>query len=796
MSKNRELDLSDIEVTDTPNLADEVPPDIAIDEQALQKELELEKRFGKQPLEAAAVSAAGAASFSLSDRLLKKLGIYKEEELRELQARNPEADIAGAITGSVLPTLVGVPSGPLAAARAGTAAERAIVASQRTLARTAAKEAQLAEKIVESAVKSSARGANKKFVNDVIKKSVEKGVGSAVEGAALGTGQLLREEALGNADFNAENLLAAAGLGAVTGGLLGAGAAPIGAGLSATARQSKKLFGKTLDSTFDAAKSAEELTGLTSAQLARMRANPAGKQLLNDLPDWYKNTVGLKVTDSTEAIVQKVEQTAQKFGSQIDSIIDRVDEAAKKKFSTISSRLNNNVLKGQIYKDIADSIDQDFIKPFEGQRAFAKYTQQARNIVDDLREKIIRDRSFLRKPVSVSELREYKQKMDILAKELYDKGNKTMAAEAAFRARDLANKAILRYAEGVEPALAKELAEANRNYHYASTVLKPLRRKAESKKDFVSFKDLVFGGIGYGIGDTLGLTVAAGKKFFDSDLRRKMVVLSNVERANKQAINKVQTSVKNFLSNARNPARIASTSALINSNLAESRGERKKAKNKQEAFANYSERLQRFINDPEKMTREISRATLALGDAAPETSVMASEKMARALQFLNSKLPKPRYEVDIFGKGSKYIPSSLELAKFERYVQAVESPLSVLDDLQAGTLTREHVEALQAVYPNLYERIRHQAMYEITNGEVQLPYNRKIQLGILLNIPADSSLTGANISALQQAFTNPEPSPQTPGQPMVKPTAGGASKIDRNDRVSSSVSDIERGDVD
>src|SRR5690606_34001635 len=84
-------------------------------------------------------------------------------------------------------------------------------------------------------------------------------------------------------------------------------------------------------------------------------------------------------------------------------------------------------------------------------------------------------------------------------------------------------------------------------------------------------------------------------------------------------------------------------------------------------------------------------------------------------------------------------------------------PLSVLEDIKKGTLTREHVEALQKVYPHLYNQIRVEVLEQLRDkSETDIPYNRRVLLSILLNIPGDASLLGKNIEALQANFLTPQ----------------------------------------
>ncbi len=180
---------------------------------------EMEEKYGDQPVKAGALAFASGATFGLSDQALKKTGLMSQEELKQLRERNKFASIAGEVLGVAGPAVLtaGGSTAALAtkapglfkAARflpSGAAAELAT--------RTGSKVAQsVAKKVVgEQTAKQAAKiGA------------IEFGVTGALEGALFGTGELISEEALGDAEFTAEAIMSRAGVGAIAGGGIGAG---------------------------------------------------------------------------------------------------------------------------------------------------------------------------------------------------------------------------------------------------------------------------------------------------------------------------------------------------------------------------------------------------------------------------------------------------------------------------------------------------------------------------------------------------------------------------------------------
>lgn len=63
----------------------------------------------------------------------------------------------------------------------------------------------------------------------------------------------------------------------------------------------------------------------------------------------------------------------------------------------------------------------------------------------------------------------------------------------------------------------------------------------------------------------------------------------------------------------------------------------------------------------------------------------------------------PKLPVSI--TSSKVRPSDFEVAKFERTYRTINDPLTVLKDMTMGCLSRQQVDTMLGVYPNLYELI-------------------------------------------------------------------------------------------
>jgi hypothetical protein len=175
--------------------------------------------------------------------------------------------------------------------------------------------------------------------------------------------------------------------------------------------------------------------------------------------------------------------------------------------------------------------------------------------------------------------------------------------------------------------------------------------------------------------------------------------------------------------------------------------------------------------------------------------------MIGAVEFLYDKMPKNPYDVEVPGiSGRQYKPSAAELSKFERYVQVVESPISVFNEMEAGTLTRDHVEALEAVYPAFYKKLQQEVHAKVSEldakGEHSLPYKKRVQLGILFGQPTDSSMTGRAIVDLQATFQPAQDqrnmqAAQAKG--LVAPSQEGLSKLNMAGREATGTQKVAMG---
>jgi hypothetical protein len=190
----------------------------------------------------------------------------------------------------------------------------------------------------------------------------------------------------------------------------------------------------------------------------------------------------------------------------------------------------------------------------------------------------------------------------------------------------------------------------------------------------------------------------------------------------------------------------------------------------QKAFDKRARALAALQSNPAALTAHVGNALGPVADAAPKATAAATSTALAGLQLLASKLP-PSYQ-DPYSLQPQFQPTSsasrTEIAVHTRYVEALDDPTIIMKRAQNGTLTAEHVEAVKAVYPQLYDQMRSAIMTSLIDSKSKVPYGRRIMLGTLLDLPTDASLAPDFVRALQATYaTHPEDATQEPPNPNL-----------------------------
>ncbi len=138
---------------------------------------------------------------------------------------------------------------------------------------------------------------------------------------------------------------------------------------------------------------------------------------------------------------------------------------------------------------------------------------------------------------------------------------------------------------------------------------------------------------------------------------------------------------------------------------------------------------------------------------------------SRAIDYLMGKMPEsgpnPRSLTPLT---SSIAPSKVEIAQFADAWNAVSDPLSVIDGLKTGTLRPEQIDAVKAVYPQMFQWMQQQTLEQLRELDLkgqEVPVRSRMMLDTMLDLngagePAFAPTFGAKFGALMGDATPPQ----------------------------------------
>ena len=748
------------------------------DEEFIEKEQRLDEKYGDSPWQTFAESAVSSASFGLTDQVGKALGF--SEALRERRERNETSALAGEVTGIVAPLVLSGGSSLLA--KGAGAAGKGIA--------TAAKAGQVVEKLTAKGInKLLAETGKRKFAKDVLSKSIAKGAGSAVEGTFYGIGELVEENALGNAEFNAENLMAYGGKGALWGGLVGGGLGGLGKTVSIVVPKIKgnKVVGTSIkkiddfsDKMTNPVYNSFKLGGFKDETIERLiQRNP---QMVENLPEvlgkvMRKNGT-VKSLASNRSLLEASENYLDDLGEGIGKTVRDIDDAVLTprdfpKIKDVASKQRKELekLKQKYVDKNGNPIDVDAakkVKRIEKEYQFAEKKGLDDKLLDETHY-TAKDLHDLKK--QFHEKSNYWKKKDL---SIEDEISRSYSKAMRDSLQDFSYK--------LNTPLGNKLRQELLDYNSLATFVGGFSKRIKGQTNFPTKRDIFLGlsALGMGVDPFTAAGIAgAASAFVKSDLKNKLFVLSRIERSNQLVTKKIQRGVKKFfVSGIKRTAVPLSATILTKSPLAKERKDGivvGKPKTEQEALKNVMSNLDYLRENPQNFDRIMLDPNLQ--SAAPKTYVKSKELAGRALMFLDRKMPRSmskQLNVNPFLR--KTFPSSdQEIYKFKKYLHAVQNPMSIIDDLERGALSTEAVEVMQFVYPELYSEVQSQVFNQLekTGDKNEVEYPQRLQLGILMGMPTDMALLPQAIKGLQALYKEAQAS-----QAGGSITAAAANKLD------------------
>lgn len=137
----------------------------------------------------------------------------------------------------------------------------------------------------------------------------------------------------------------------------------------------------------------------------------------------------------------------------------------------------------------------------------------------------------------------------------------------------------------------------------------------------------------------------------------------------------------------------------------------------QSAYLARKNQLARLEQDPMQLVDEMTRQFAGLEEVNPKIHAQLVQKTYQALSFVRTKIPAT-IGTSITRKDG-IPPSYAQMRTFALYYSGATDPSSVIEDLRFGRGTREQMEALSTVWPEVYDNLKMEVLTQI--GESPQP---------------------------------------------------------------------------
>lgn len=286
--------------------------------------------------------------------------------------------------------------------------------------------------------------------------------------------------------------------------------------------------------------------------------------------------------------------------------------------------------------------------------------------------------------------------------------------------------------------------------------------------------------LGGGVGAFGPLGAAAAGMSAISNPGRIAGYLGSLERLTERTNLDVGGSIRRFL---RSGSEATSAGAMVAARAGTAATAAARSEDSRRRYLARSRRIERDLADPAAASERLASSTRELERAAPSVAAEVHAAAARGQQHLAETMPQGRRLAgQLFGARTQPQPSPEQMRAWMRRADVVDDPLTVLDSLRRGTISREEVETLRAVYPALHARIVEEATRQIMDAGAPLSYQDRIRIGILLGITSDPSLDPETLATLQATYqqTSEQPSPQRtqPAPRVASQLATGTERIE------------------
>ena len=205
-------------------------------------------------------------------------------------------------------------------------------------------------------------------------------------------------------------------------------------------------------------------------------------------------------------------------------------------------------------------------------------------------------------------------------------------------------------------------------------------------------------------------------------------------------------------------------------------GERAEVRPKEHDFKSYEERAEAVLKAVARPTlhdETVKKVTDAIAPHAPATAQSFGKAAKSILTYLANRIPQGHAPSPntLQPHLAKPQVSDAEKAKFNRAFDMGHDPIgTTFKRLNQGLLTQTDVANLRAMYPKIYDEIRQKTMNALATQGAKISFDKRMQLGLLLDIPADPAIEPLFMNTMQTTFAEGQPANDTnPPAPKGSP---------------------------
>lgn len=195
---------------------------------------------------------------------------------------------------------------------------------------------------------------------------------------------------------------------------------------------------------------------------------------------------------------------------------------------------------------------------------------------------------------------------------------------------------------------------------------------------------------------------------------------------------------------------------------------------KDQQFMKLSNQISMMAGNQQIKEHHLNSITAPFAKDHPGLAEQMKQDYDNKIQYLHQILPKNPNPPKPFVKEDNWKPSKTDLDNFETQLKVAQNPFVLLDKLKEGKITPKEVATASMLNPQILNHIRDQINTQAYSGKVDLTYQQKLNMSVLMGTSMHASLD--NVQALQSVYGPSAAStqPVPPGASGGKPGKGGS----------------------